>query len=204
MFRSFYLFFIIEEIVFLLWISFLMYFAVVYIWPIFGESIWLTINFPLIDGLTLFQRYIFFWILTVILSQSLISTVELLKFVAIVLLETWDHIIFHCSPVLFSYAPAHNGRLFENSIFELETLSYSFRMGLSLENQLISPEEMVTSLAKFINLSFWYFSSMLLSMKWGRTLVNWNYSKFFIKCVGDIYPISTVWIFLVFQQFNYC
>ena len=88
-----------------------MYFAVVYIWPIFGESIWLTINFPLIDGLTLFQRYIFFLILTVILSQSLISTVELLKFVAIVLLENWDHIIFHCSSVLFSYAPAHNGRL---------------------------------------------------------------------------------------------
>ena len=45
---------------------------------------------------------------------------------------------------------------FENLIFELEVLPYSIRMGLSLAKQLMLPEKMFVSSAKFTVLISWF------------------------------------------------
>ena len=51
----------------------------------------------------LFQRWVFFWILTLILSQSLIWRIVICNN----LVENWDHIVFPSSSILF---PIHNER----------------------------------------------------------------------------------------------
>ena len=57
--------------------------------------------------------------------------------------------------VLFFYAPAYTAWLFEKFIFELKAYSYSFKITCILLRQVISPEKMVMSSAKFTNLISW-------------------------------------------------
>ena len=120
--------------------------------------IWSTINFfPSKGSLTLFQIRINF---NLDIDKYLISAVSInnriAKLISSISLENWGYINFPSLSVLFPCAPSHTAWLFEKNYFELKTSSFCFRMCLSLTRQLMPPEKMVTSAAKFNILILWY------------------------------------------------
>ena len=111
-------------------------------------------------------------------------------------MDNFDHAICPGLSVLFLYAPAYRAWLFEKFIFELKAYSYSFKITCILLRQVISPEKMVMSSAKFTNLISWSpictpFIPLLPSMKLTSTSAA-------IKCNTNesVHPWQTscVWV----------
>ena len=114
----------------------------------FDEWIWLTFNFFFLKAcVNMFQRIVFFGILTFCLSKSLTLRTELPEFVFNTLVETWDDIIFLSLSVSFPYALTDNAQIFEEMVFQLADFSYSFGVALSLAKQLMSSDKMLVSSA---------------------------------------------------------
>ena len=86
-------------------ISLLIYFGIVYVWPIyqsFESKIWFMISFlPLKESLTLFQIWILLAIFTLILSQFELLETKLSKFMPSTLIEKFDHSRFSGLSYLF-------------------------------------------------------------------------------------------------------
>ena len=152
---DFNLFVIIEEIVcsfLLILCSFLfMYFEMI-LFDLY--TIVLTKTFFFSKRVSLFFKDDFLlWQWSLFSLQSLYLKIELSKCIPSTLVKDWYNIIFPRLSTLFSHALAHGSLPFKKIIFAPEAFSYSFRMGLSLAKQLMSPNKMVESSAKFI---FWF------------------------------------------------
>ena len=99
-------FFLFQRKSYILSISFLLYFGIIYIWPMYhslDKRIWFTIIFL---HLTLFQIRIFFIIPSLILSHLELLRIDLPQLTPGILIENCDYSIFPGLSILFSYAPA--------------------------------------------------------------------------------------------------
>ena len=87
--------------------------------------------------------------LSIIMPQLLLSRTELTKRISSILIYSCDHIICPDLSILFSYAPAHKGWIFEKFVFELQAISCDFLIDCILLWQLMSLNKKMVVSGKF-------------------------------------------------------
>ena len=144
---------------YILSISFLKYFGIVYfwefgyIWHILDIYIWhlyttvwirrfgLRLSIYFLKRISLCSRYVFFYYTITYLSRLELLRIELPKLTPSILMKSCDHSICPGWLTLFFYAPAHEAWF----IFELDASSYSFKVNCILLRQVISLKNMVVT-----------------------------------------------------------
>ena len=121
----------------------------------FDQRIWFMVNFFLSKRAAFYSKYDFFFKLSYILPQFLLSWTELPKCTSTILMENCDQVTCLGLSIIFLYGSSHKFWCFKKFIFELEDFSQNSKIKSILVRQLKSLKKMVLPSAKFTILISW-------------------------------------------------